>query len=893
MTQRLRLRARRRRASRSLHAVDAVEGASYVTIDVTNWVSFAAHAARAGRVVSSRFFARTNRVVAHDQRFLPGRRRLAELRAALLPDRHRDERRLVRDHDEHVLGAGQPPADRSRCQVIASGADVDAFEIVPSGTFKALAACIPPVDSACGPHEFCAAGWCRDGNAFVPPLPPPTSAGRCSSTSRTASSSSSAVASRARTTCRARSRRSTALYDRARPWTFWNGIITAIHRLHDWHTTVNGPVSSVGGRGAFPICFVEGDADLSARDRRRRTRTTTTCSSRTSGRRRTAALKPGDRLVAINGMHPIAFVESLDALDWGMWRADDPDTHAEADRALSSVIRRWATNITSSAATRSRRACGAPQTIADDVDLPSTTATYSYPYCDHRPLYHLERKRHRIPSRTTRGAARSTASLTRARPARTSTSMIWNDVYLDRSSANPYQPATTRSRATRATSSSITASATAASCMGAEYLTSICPPSGDDRSRCGLRPDRRRVRLRSRRVRRAQPLQRLSLPIGAYNVGSTTARKTKLPTALLIARDGSASDWFPLGMRGGSPNIRVFGRHTAGAFSSYFVYDYYGGLSWRLASGDLDHARRHDAPRHGRPARRRNRPRSSRICSPASTPSTSARSTGCAPAPRAANEEARAPPLSCASGAARATCSRPIPPVVPDAGCPRPPCPTRTVGHRSPFGDVFQADNLMVDGDFELTGRNDQAPWIVFDELGQQTLNYETGGHCRSGVRCAIIAPGERLVGYMASPAQERGRRDPRVRRSPTRALRRRAGRRDRSRHEPARRRRDRVDVVSQPDETGWCFFMGSGDQPRLPAADALRRDPVDEKSKSIIVDQVSVLPGRRGPRAQGPRASTGRRPRHRAGLRTEVRAHMRRRPSVPAHDSSQASVAP
>jgi C-terminal processing protease CtpA/Prc len=55
----------------------------------------------------------------------------------------------------------------------------------------------------------------------------------------------------------------------------------------------------------------------------------------------------------------------------------------------------------------------------------------------------------------------------------------------------------------------------------------------------------------------------------------------------MIARDGSASDWFPRGMTQGSPNIRLFGRHTAGAFSSYFLFDYYSNFSWRFASGDL------------------------------------------------------------------------------------------------------------------------------------------------------------------------------------------------------------------------------------------------------------------------------------------------------------------
>ena len=71
----------------------------------------------------------------------------------------------------------------------------------------------------------------------------------------------------------------------------------------------------------------------------------------------------------------------------------------------------------------------------------------------------------------------------------------------------------------------------------------------------------------------------------AYDVGSPNAR-TDLKTALLLARDGSASDWFPFGMLG-LTNVRVFGRRTAGAFSSYLQFDYFGQINWRLASGDL------------------------------------------------------------------------------------------------------------------------------------------------------------------------------------------------------------------------------------------------------------------------------------------------------------------
>ncbi|HEX7666258.1 MAG TPA: hypothetical protein VF407_17150 [Polyangiaceae bacterium] len=80
------------------------------------------------------------------------------------------------------------------------------------------------------------------------------------------------------------------------------------------------------------------------------------------------------------------------------------------------------------------------------------------------------------------------------------------------------------------------------------------------------------------------------------------------------------------------------------------------------------------------------------------------------------------------------------------------PAVVRTVETRNPFGDTAAASSLMVDGDFELTGRSEQMPWIAFDNNGQATLNYATGGQCRSGVRCAVITPASQIVGYFASP---------------------------------------------------------------------------------------------------------------------------------------------
>ncbi len=182
--------------------------------------------------------------------------------------------------------------------------------------------------------------------------------------------------------------------------------------------------------------------------------------------------------------------------------------------------------------------------------------------------------------------------------------------------------------------------------------------------------------------------------------------------------------------------------------------------------------------------------------------------------------------------------TQPTPPLVVEAGV-TPASPPRTVGHRNPFGDVLQVDNLMADGDFELTGRSDQAPWTAFDGNGQKTLNYDTGGRCRSGVRCAVIQFGDSLVGYMASPPQSdfvvRAYVKPDTANcADTRVL---------TIDMTQQGANSTIEVTSQgPDVNGWCEFMGKASnlaflQPVIYVEIATNR------SKQITIDQVSVLP--------------------------------------------------
>jgi hypothetical protein len=76
----------------------------------------------------------------------------------------------------------------------------------------------------------------------------------------------------------------------------------------------------------------------------------------------------------------------------------------------------------------------------------------------------------------------------------------------------------------------------------------------------------------------------------------------------------------------------------------------------------------------------------------------------------------------------------------------------RRVETRNPFGGP--PENLLTDGDFELSivpGPSDtQGAWFAVDAFGINPvpLRAETGGLCRTGLRCAVLEPKRLLLGW-------------------------------------------------------------------------------------------------------------------------------------------------
>lgn len=81
--------------------------------------------------------------------------------------------------------------------------------------------------------------------------------------------------------------------------------------------------------------------------------------------------------------------------------------------------------------------------------------------------------------------------------------------------------------------------------------------------------------------------------------------------------------------------------------------------------------------------------------------------------------------------------------------------PIRSVEHRNPFGRTELVDNLLVDGDFELTAGNGQFGWRAIEGQGLGSLLRETGGLCRSGVSCGVLPGQSELLALAAAPRQQ------------------------------------------------------------------------------------------------------------------------------------------
>ncbi|MFO0547049.1 MAG: S41 family peptidase [Polyangiaceae bacterium] len=465
-----------------------------------------------------------------------------------------------------------------------AGVDLDALELTRDGEFRETPACDGVGDPICGEDAVCIGGLCRLGDPSVPPMPDPALKDEFVD----------ALEFKLRNFFGARKSRLVdlpvalttiaAMRDADTPWKFWNGFAIAIHQLHDWHTAVRGNISSADGRGRLNACFIEGDADLTQATWPKHPVYADILVSHV-GAADNAGLLPGDRLVAVDGQHPIEWARSLIETNWDYHIACDPTSFADFPEAMNGLITRYAREFTVI------RCDGAAGTCANQVetikvaDLTSDGGG-STVSCDNRPTYHLganspSSQTHRVGSNFFQGPVDNTT------PEEAIYGMVWDTLY-GGGDPNSTVNSTIRNAVTnwKATARGVILDHRAGNggtLDTPQYMTELVRPkeviavtlmpiqiAADDGP---TTPEEGLLRFNREKT------------ITPYTVGSPSY-DPDLPVAFIIHRDGSASDYLPYGMKGAN-KVKLFGPGpTAGAFSTFAQFSYWGGLSFQFASGD-------------------------------------------------------------------------------------------------------------------------------------------------------------------------------------------------------------------------------------------------------------------------------------------------------------------
>lgn len=468
--------------------------------------------------------------------------------------------------------------------VLLGSFDADGLELVPDRDtdFVPVRACSGAADPVCGPEGQCFSGWCRQASAWVPPVPegddPDLGMSRRALLARSLENRLrfffGPYENRSRDLPAAVAQMQMVAAGNGR-WRFWNGFATAIHRLHDWHSDTSALSSWViENRKSLNVCFIEGDADLSQSLAAKDPELPDVLVAY-AGTGRTWGLNQGDRLVAIDGQHPIAWMRSLISYDWDYFSPNDHQGWAEFTERLRSSIPRYARSI--SVVHCTGNVCSAPEEIqVASIPNDDPAEDVKTVRCDNRPTHIVEGTpaHHGIGEKVYGGPVKGTL------PEEKIQGMIWD--YL------------------LGTGTSDTAiKAEVAKWADAKGVL-LDHRTGNGGTSAGPEPIVAFVRTPTKLLvdvwrnfadeeGPADEIEGMSIfnenAASAWWVGSNAA-KTDIPVALLITRDGSASDYFPFAMKG-APHVRIFGPHpTAGAFSSFMSLDYWAGIMHRLSMQD-------------------------------------------------------------------------------------------------------------------------------------------------------------------------------------------------------------------------------------------------------------------------------------------------------------------
>jgi len=471
----------------------------------------------------------------------------------------------------------------------AAGATLDAFELTPDGddsSFPAVpnAKCNGIAESGvCAPDQVCIFSECRNVRGWVPPIP--------AERDRVADYLASRMTLlfgpfRERTDHLPTSLVAIEQMKGAQdPWAYWNGFALAVRRLHDGHTTT-GNIADFVLRNPHPIaaCFIEGDADLTHDLAPKDPDYLDVLVSHT-GTDHTLGLSAGDRLVRVDGQHPIAWARSLVSVHWPLTPVSNPRTFAELASSLRGLIARYAGEIQVIHCDSQQGTCGAPETISIaslPADPPGTQV--GNVTCDNRPLRHLPTS----PVDHSPDSSDSVYSgqVNEADATEKIFGLEWESLYTT-NGADGVGPALKAAVATWKVTPARGVildhrQGFGGTLLGPQTLWAF----NVHKHPTNYYRDRAFAEEEQPTLAEGKALFDEAYSKGHADIAGVPSPTPDVPVALLITEDVSASDWLPLGFKG-NPKTRIFGPfETNGAFSTRYGFGYWLGMSYVMAVGD-------------------------------------------------------------------------------------------------------------------------------------------------------------------------------------------------------------------------------------------------------------------------------------------------------------------
>ena len=463
-------------------------------------------------------------------------------------------------------------------------AEIDAFEVVPEGDVAVVnPTCQGTTGAAsCEKDQVCIWNECKNVSGFVPPIPDDRETVR------------EYLENRIRYLYGPYLERTLDLpraidaMERMKtaddPWTYWNGFLLAIRRLHDWHTRVSSVGFGLDNPRPINVCFIEGDADLTQATAPKDAVYNDIIVSHIGANGVTLGLSAGDRLVSVDGQHPIDWARKLTDFYWSAPVVSNHRTFPDHAADMRSLISRFAHEIEVIRCDPMQMSCGGIETIviSDLPLLPEEDMTTDFVACDNRPLRHLADS----PENHAGGFGSVFVGLLNESNA---SENIYGVEWESLSTTN------------------------GSNGVGANLSAAVQTIVGDGAN--GVILDHRTgnggtirgadiiwdwaVQSHPISYMQGRPTAEMEQPtqaegVNIYDFGLASGlvdyaggnSASTIPIAFLTTRCGSASDWLPLGLKG-EPNVMIFGPYeTQGAFSTRFELGYTLGMGYVLASAD-------------------------------------------------------------------------------------------------------------------------------------------------------------------------------------------------------------------------------------------------------------------------------------------------------------------